>query len=218
MRDTDGPARDSPAGRPTTAPQASHRLRMLGLVALAGQLTVLGWLALRPSAADWTSPANLTPFASVGQAMTLGPLAGLRQLADGLLPLAPLGLLLPLVCGRLRTAWLPSFLRTTGGAALLATALEILKGWAPGHLLNVDDIVLGTLGVACCHLIAVPAARALLLRDRPDRNHPHDGHDGRDTDPRERPTPAATATTTAPAPASVRTLELAASGLGQGHP
>ncbi|AUG77629.1 VanZ family protein [Kitasatospora sp. MMS16-BH015] len=148
----------------TAAPAAHPRLRGLGAVLLVAHLALLAWLSLRPVAVGWTYPANLTPFASVGQALRLGGLAGLQQLAAGLLPLTPLGLLLPLVGGRLRTPWLPSFLRTVGGAALVATALEILEGQTPGHVLNVDDIMLGTIGVALCHAALVPLARALLLR------------------------------------------------------
>lgn len=164
-----------------TSPAAgvSPRLQTLGLLLLGGYLALLGWLTLRPVSTGWTYPANLTPFASVSQAVAIGGLAGVRQLAAGILPLAPLGFLLPLAVGRLRTAWLPSFLRTVGGSALLATALEILKGWAPGHVLNVDNILLGTLAVALCHLAVVPAARAVLLarrtasREKPEAADPH---------------------------------------------
>jgi hypothetical protein len=166
------PAGKAPAGtayalRP--APGLPSRLRGFGLLLLIGHLTLVGWLILRPPAVGWTYPANLTPFASVDQALAVGGPAGVRQLASGLLPLAPLGVLLPLVGGRLRVAWLPSFLQTIGGAALLATALEILKSWAPGHVLNVDNILLGTLGVAFCHLAVVPAARAALGRHQVSR-------------------------------------------------
>ncbi|MER5637028.1 VanZ family protein [Kitasatospora sp. NPDC002227] len=148
----------------TAATGVSSRVRAFGAALLAAHLLVIGWLTLRPVSVGWTYPANLTPFASVGQALRLGGLAGCEQLAAGLLPLAPLGLLLPLVGGGLRTAWLPSFLRTVGGGALLATAMEILEGWTPGHVLNVDDITLGTIGVAACHLTLVPLARTLLRR------------------------------------------------------
>ena len=206
--DTDEPTRDTLAAPPATAQQVHHRVRTLGLLLLAGYLMLLGWLALRPSAADWTSPANLTPFASVGQAMTLGALAGLRQLVGGLLPLAPLGVLLPLAGGRLRTAWLPSFLRTVGGSALLATALEILRGWAPGHVLNVDNILLGTVGVALCHLALAPLARTLLLRDHDRR---HDRRDHRGQHPGTRPA------LPVPRPRSWPRPHLP-EGLGQGRP
>ena len=123
---------------------------------------LLGWLALRPVTAPWTGPSNLTPFASLHQAFTAHTLPG--ALASGLLPLAPAGVLLPLAVGSPHRSWLFSFLRTTGAAALLATALEILEGWAPGHVLNVDDILLGTVGTAAAHLLLITPLRALALR------------------------------------------------------
>ncbi|WP_371497441.1 VanZ family protein [Kitasatospora sp. NBC_00374] len=151
---------------PAARPGVSRPLRTVVRILLAVHLVVLGWLTLRPLPVSWTYPANLTPFATVQQSLSLGGWAGARQLAGGLLPLAPFGVLLPLAGGRLRAAWLPSLFRTVGGAALLATALEIMEGWAPGHVLNVDDILLGTAGAAVCHLAVVPALRALLLRER----------------------------------------------------
>ncbi|WP_280696178.1 VanZ family protein [Kitasatospora sp. GP82] len=147
---------------PEPLPEVSLPVRRLGLSLLTAYLVIAGWFILRPLAVGWTAPANLTPFASVDQAMAIGGLAGARQLAAGLLPLAPLGILLPLAGGRLRIGWLPSFLHTVGGSALLATALEILKGWTPGHVLDVDNILLGTLGVAATHLTFVPAGRTRL--------------------------------------------------------
>ncbi|WP_197085214.1 VanZ family protein, partial [Saccharothrix sp. ST-888] len=149
---------------PEPRPGVSPRVQRISLAVLTVYLALVGWLVLRPVTAGWTYPANLTPFASVEQALAVGGLAGVRQLAAGLLPLAPLGVLLPLAGGRLRTGWLPSFLHTAGGSALLATALEILKGWTPGHVLNVDNILLGTLGVAATHLAFVPAGRSVLRR------------------------------------------------------
>lgn len=148
-------------------------------------MLILAWLSLRPLPVSWTSPTNLTLFASVRQALRLGGLAGVRQLADGLAPLAPFGVLLPLACGELTSAWLPSLLRTVGGSALLATGREILEGWAPGHVSNVDNILLGTLGAALCHLAVIPALRALLRRrvrrpepagepGEPDTSAPHE--------------------------------------------
>ncbi|MFJ8044695.1 VanZ family protein [Kitasatospora sp. NPDC096147] len=142
------------------AAEVSARLRQVGVLLLAAYLGLAGWVILRPVDVGWTSPANLTPFGSVRYAFELGWPAGARQLAGELLPLAPLGVLLPLAGGRLRARWLPSLLRTTGCAALIATALEILKGWAPGHVLNVDNLLLGTVGVGLAHLAVVPAARA----------------------------------------------------------
>ncbi|MEW1909678.1 VanZ family protein [Kitasatospora sp. NPDC085895] len=163
----DDPIEDTgPTGR-TQPPEACRTLRTTARLLLAGYAVLLAWLVLTPNAVNWTYPANLTPLASVDRALALGGYAGARQLAAGILPLAPFGVLLPIAVGRLRTPVLPSFLRTVGGAALLATGLEILKSWTPGHVLNVDDIILGTAGAAACHLLLVPAARALLrLRAR----------------------------------------------------
>ncbi|MFJ1703013.1 VanZ family protein [Kitasatospora sp. NPDC088346] len=162
-----GAAPEDEATGAAARPGVSRPLRTVVRILLAVHLVVLGWLTLRPLPVSWTYPANLTPFATVQQALSLGGWDGARQLAGGLLPLAPFGALLPLAGGRVRTAWLPSLFRTVGGAALLATALEIMEGWAPGHVLNVDDILLGTLGAAVCHVAVVPALRALMLRERP---------------------------------------------------
>ncbi|MFD9129471.1 VanZ family protein [Kitasatospora sp. NPDC059571] len=153
----DGPARALP---PTALPLLRTAARLL----LVGYLAVLGWLVLRPVSVNWTYPANLTPFASVDRALAIGGYTGVRQIAAGLLPIAPLGVLLPFALGPLRTPWATSFLRTAGGTALLATGFEILESWTPGRVLNVDDILLGTLGAAVCHLAVVPAGRALLRR------------------------------------------------------
>ncbi|GAA3060061.1 hypothetical protein GCM10020229_84660 [Kitasatospora albolonga] len=151
-------------------PAVSARLRLVGVLLLAAYLGLVGWVVLRPVDVGWTSPANLTPFGSVRYAFELGWPEGARQLAGGLLPLAPLGVLLPLAGGRVRARWLPSLLRTAGTTALIATALEILKGWAPGHVLNVDDLMLGTLGAGLLHLAVVPAARAWTVAlGRPGR-------------------------------------------------
>jgi len=172
------PTGDGPAD-PASGAEASRTLRAVARTALLLHLVLLGWLTLRPLPVGWTYPANLTPLASVDRALALGGFAGVRELATGVLPLAPLGVLLPLAGGRLRTAWLPSFLHTTGAVALIGTAREFLAGWAPGHVLNVDDILLGIAGAALCHLAVLPALRALLLRRtatrhrRPVRVGPH---------------------------------------------
>ncbi|MFF7587123.1 VanZ family protein [Kitasatospora purpeofusca] len=129
----------------------------MGRFGLALHLLLLGWLVLRPLPVAWVYDANLTPLASL-RFSSAGQLLG-----ELLLP-APLGVLLPLAGGRLGTPWLPSFLRTTGASALLATALEFLSSWAPGHVLNVDHILLAVVGVATTHLALVPAGRVLLLR------------------------------------------------------
>lgn len=158
------PTRRPTAGRAGAGAAAPYRSRTAARLLLGLHLLLLGWLSLRPVPVAWTSPANLSPLSSVHQALSLGPAAAARRLGSGLLPLAPIGVLLPLAVGSPGRSWLLSFLRTTGAAALLGTALEILEGWAPGHVLDVDDVLLGTTGAALAHLLLMPPLRALDRR------------------------------------------------------
>ncbi|MEU5388644.1 VanZ family protein [Kitasatospora cineracea] len=158
------PTRRPTAGRAGAGAAAPYRSRTAARLLLGLHLLLLGWLSLRPVPVAWTSPPNLSPFSSVHQALSLGPAAAVRQLGSGMLPLAPIGVLLPLAVGSPRRSWLLSFLRTTGAAALLGTALEILEGWAPGHVLDVDDVLLGIAGAALAHLLLMPPLRALDRR------------------------------------------------------
>ncbi|MFD4398805.1 VanZ family protein [Kitasatospora sp. NPDC059811] len=141
---------------------AVHRpLRTAGLAGLTCHLALVLWLVvLRPLPVPWVYDTNLTPLASLRSS------TGWQVVGEFLL-LAPLGVLLPLAGGRLRAPWLPSFLRTTGASALLATGLEFLSSWTPGHVLNVDHILLAVIGVAITHLALVPGLRRLLRDRRP---------------------------------------------------
>ncbi|MFI2612304.1 VanZ family protein [Kitasatospora sp. NPDC018619] len=151
----------SGAGTRNSPAAAVHRpLRLAGLAGLTGHLALALWLVLRPLPVAWVYDANLTPLASLRSSSGW-------QVVGELLLLAPLGVLLPLAGGRLRAPWLPSFLRTTGVSAMLATALEFLSSWAPGHVLNVDHILLAVVGVAVAHLALVPGLRHLLRDRRP---------------------------------------------------
>ncbi|MFJ3791881.1 VanZ family protein [Kitasatospora sp. NPDC090091] len=141
--------------RPTT--DVHRPFRLAGLFALTVHLALAGWLVLRPLPVAWVYDANLTPLASLRFATAW-------QVLGELFLLAPLGVLLPLAGGRLHARWFPSFLRTTGASALLATALEFLSSWTPGHVLDVDRILFAVIGVAGTHLAIVPASRSLLQR------------------------------------------------------
>ncbi|MFJ9607218.1 VanZ family protein [Kitasatospora sp. NPDC101176] len=156
--------RDQRSGaRTETRPAAAvHRsLRSAGLAGLACHLALVLWLVvLRPLPVAWVYDANLTPLASLRSSTAW-------QVAGEFVLLAPLGVLLPLAGGRLRAPWLPSFLRTTGVSALLATGLEFLSSWTPGHVLNVDHILFAVIGVAATHLTLVPGLRRLLRERRP---------------------------------------------------
>ncbi|MER7754360.1 VanZ family protein [Kitasatospora sp. NPDC097643] len=148
--------------RTETRPAAAvHRpLRLAGLMGLAFHLTLVLWLVLRPLPVAWVDDANLTPLASLRSSTAW-------QVVGELLLLAPLGVLLPLAGGRPRGPFLPSFLRTTGASALLATGLEFLSSWTPGHVLNVDHILFAVIGVGVTHLALVPGLRRLLREPRP---------------------------------------------------
>ena len=165
---------NEPTGRasaPSADAVAPRPLRTAGRTALALHLALVGWFVLRPLPVTWVYDTNLTPFGSVRRALAGGDPAGVWQVAGELLLLAPLGVLLPLAGGRLRVRWLPSFLRTAGLSAVLATGLEFLSSSVAGRVLNVDHVLLGVLGVSLTHLAAVPAGRA-LLRGRPARLRP----------------------------------------------
>lgn len=125
------------------------------MIGLAVHLLLVVWTVLRPLPVAWVDDANLTPLASLRSSSAW-------QVLGELLVLAPLGVLVPLAGGRVRAAWLPSFLRTAGVSALLATALEFLSSWTPGHVLNVDHILLALVGAGVTHLALVPAGRSLL--------------------------------------------------------
>ncbi|MET8697787.1 VanZ family protein [Kitasatospora sp. NPDC004723] len=144
-------------GRATAVHRSQRPLRVVGLLGLTLHLALVGWMVLRPLPVAWVDDANLTPLGSLRSSSG-------GQVLGELLLLCPLGFFLPLAGGRLTTRWLPSFLRTTGASALLATALEFLSSWAPGHVLNVDHILFAVVGVAAVHLALVPAGRSFLLR------------------------------------------------------
>ncbi|MFC9325459.1 VanZ family protein [Kitasatospora sp. NPDC057015] len=201
MRTENEPTGPRPA--PPSAAEVSRPLRAAGLTALVIHLLAVGWFVLRPLPVAWVYDTNLTPFGSVRRAFELGDAAGLRQLACELLLLAPLGVLLPLARGRVRAAWFPSFLRVAGVSALLATGLEFAASWVPGHVLDVDHILLGVAGASVTHLAVVPAARA-VLRARPAAG--------------DRPAPAAAAPAAAAAPVAVPVPATANLGAGYGRP
>ena len=147
---------------PIPRPRLSLRLRATGAAVLAVHLAMVAWVVLRPLPVTWVYDTNLTPFGSVRRTLALGEASGLWQIFCELLLLAPLGVLLPLAGGRLRAPWLLSFLQVTGVSVVLATGLEVLSSWVPGHVLDVDHILLAVLGAAGTHLLVVPAGRALL--------------------------------------------------------
>ncbi|MEU6861677.1 VanZ family protein [Streptomyces sp. NPDC046876] len=145
------------------------RLRLLGGGLLVAHLLLVAWLTLRPLDVPWAAAANLTPLEGIRADLALGPLEAARRIGEGLALLAPLGVLLPLASGSLApsplAAW-SSLARTAGAAVLVSLSIEMLQSAVPGRVVDVDAVLLNTLGVVLAHVAVVPALRARLRRSR----------------------------------------------------
>ncbi|MFI0237138.1 VanZ family protein [Streptomyces sp. NPDC016845] len=140
------------------------RFRTAGLVLLAAHLLLVAWVTLRPLDVPWVSAANLHPLASIRADLALGWRQGARCIVTGLALLAPLGVLLPLAGGRLSVSTWGSLLRTVAAGALISLGIELLQTGVPGQVVNIDSLLLNTVGVALAHVAVVPALRARLRR------------------------------------------------------
>ncbi|MEU2154924.1 VanZ family protein [Streptomyces sp. NPDC019396] len=138
--------------------------RVAGSVLLLAHLALVGWLTLRPLDVMWVTAANLEPFAGIRADLALGPVEAAHRIGEGLLLLAPLGILLPMAGGRLMVSPWASLTRTVATGALLSLAIELLQTGVPGQVVDVDSLLLNTTGVALAHLAVVPASRARLRR------------------------------------------------------
>ncbi|WP_406007098.1 VanZ family protein [Streptomyces sp. NBC_00637] len=143
---------------------AAIRIRATGILLLAAHLVFVAWVALRPLNVPWVVPANLHPFDGIRADLRLGWPEAARRIGEGLALLAPLGFLLPLVHGRPRVSPLASLIRTVTAGALLSLGIELLQTGVPGQVVDVDSMLLNTLGVALAHVAVVPAVRAWLRR------------------------------------------------------
>ncbi|MFG2114081.1 VanZ family protein [Streptomyces sp. NPDC048718] len=151
---------------------------MAGFVLLLAHLGIVAWVALRPRDVAWVTAPNLTPLAGLRADLALGPAEAARRIGDGLLLMAPLGVLLPMADGRLRVSPWASLARTTAAGALVSMAVELLQTAVPGQVVDVDSVFLNTAGVALAHVLVVPAGRARLRRGPSTEAH---------TGPRGRP-------------------------------
>jgi VanZ family protein len=112
----------------------------------------------------WVTAANLRPLAGIRADLALGTVEAVRRIGEGLLLLAPLGVLLPMAGGRLSVSpWL-SMVRTVAAGALISLGIELLQTGVPGQVVDVDSLWLNTAGVALAHLLVVPAGRARMRR------------------------------------------------------
>ncbi|WP_328537057.1 VanZ family protein [Streptomyces sp. NBC_00344] len=154
------------------------RSRVGGILLLAAHLLIVGWLTLRPLDVMWVTASNFTPFAGIRADLALGAFAATRRIGEGLLLLAPLGVLLPLAGGRLDVSPWASLARTVASGALISLAIELLQTGVPGQVVDVDSLLLNTVGVALAHAAVVPAARS-RMRGR-------QAHTGRSVRPRRK--------------------------------
>jgi hypothetical protein len=147
------------------------RVRATGGILLVAHLALVAWITLRPLDVPWVSPANLRPFAGIRADLALGPVEAARCIGKGLGLLAPLGVLLPLAGGKLTASPLGSLVRTVAAGALISLGIELLQTGIPGQVVDVDSLLLNTVGVALAHLAVVPATRAGLRRRAETRRH-----------------------------------------------
>ncbi|WNM29811.1 VanZ family protein [Streptomyces sp. Li-HN-5-11] len=143
---------------------AAIRVRVTGGVLLVAHLALVAWLTLRPLDVPWVMPANLHPFATIRDDLALGGPEAARRLGEGLALLAPLGVLLPMAHGRLCASPVGSLIRTVAAGTLVSVGIALLQTGVPGRVVDVDTLLLNTVGVALAHLAFVPACRARLRR------------------------------------------------------
>ncbi|MFD5894268.1 VanZ family protein [Streptomyces sp. NPDC060366] len=145
---------------------AAFHFRVAGVVLLLVHLLLVAWLTLRPLDVVWVTAANFEPLAGIRADLALGPLQAVRRIGEGLLLLAPLGVLLPMAGGRLTVSPLASLTRTMAAGAFISLGIELLQTGVPGQVVDVDSLLLNTAGVGIAHLLFVPAGRARLRRRR----------------------------------------------------
>ncbi|MET9677638.1 VanZ family protein [Streptomyces sp. NPDC006482] len=139
-------------------------VRVVGFVLLLAHLLLVAWISLRPRDVAWVTAPNTIPLAGLRADLALGGAEAARLIGEGLLLLAPLGVLLPMADGRLDVSRWASLTRTTAAGALVSLAVELLQTAVPGQVVDVDSVLLNTAGVALAHLLLVPAGRARLRR------------------------------------------------------
>ena len=146
---------------------ADLRIRVAGLLLLTAHLLFVGWLTLRPLSVPWVAPANLHPLATIRSDLDVGGRTALEGIGGGLLLLAPLGALLPLVLGRLDRPLPGTVARTVFAGAMLSIGIALAQTGVPGRVVDIDAVLLNTVGVAAAHLLLFPPLRRWLRgRDR----------------------------------------------------
>ncbi|MFE7390448.1 VanZ family protein [Streptomyces sp. NPDC057582] len=149
--------------------QAVIRFRAAGGFLLLAHLLLVGWLTLRPLDVPWVTAANLQPFAGIRADLSLGPATAAHRIGGGLLLLAPLGVLLPMAGGRLFVSPWASLARTVAAGSLISLTIELAQTGVPGQVVDVDSLLLNTVGVALAHLLVVPVFRKRLRRRKQEQ-------------------------------------------------
>nr|WP_206327153.1 VanZ family protein [Streptomyces sp. S3(2020)] len=139
-------------------------MRAAGGVLLVAHLAFVAYLTLRPLDVPWMTPPNLTPLAGIRADLALGRPEAARRIGEAVALLAPLGVLLPLAHGRLYVSPLASLIRTVAAGALISLGIELLQTGVPGQVVDIDSVLLNTVGVALAHAAFIPAGRARLRR------------------------------------------------------
>ncbi|TDC76469.1 VanZ family protein [Streptomyces hainanensis] len=137
---------------------------MTALVLLTLYLALTAYLSLRPLAVLWVSPTNVEPLTTIRALLRSGPEEAVPAISAGMLRLAPLGLLLPLLGHRLGGTRLASLCRTVFAGAMIALAIEIGQSLVPSRTPDVDTVILNALGIALAHQLGYGPLRRRLLR------------------------------------------------------
>ncbi|WP_244502399.1 VanZ family protein [Streptomyces oceani] len=140
------------------------RIRAASFALLVLHSLALGWMLLRPRAVPWVCPSNLHPFATIRADLAAGPTAALENIGGGLLLLSPLGVLLPIVLGRLSKPLLGTATYTILSGLLITLAFGVLEAGVPGRTVNVDTLILHFTGIALAQLLVYPFVRGRLSR------------------------------------------------------
>ncbi|MEU8585403.1 VanZ family protein [Streptomyces sp. NPDC048664] len=143
---------------------AAIRVRVAGGVLLAAHLALVAWFTLRPLDVPWVMPANLRPLATIRADLSLGWPEAADRIGRGLALLGPLGVLLPMAGGRVDVSPFASLVRTVAAGTLISLGIELLQTGVPGQVVDIDSVLLSTVGVALAHLLVVPVARRRLRR------------------------------------------------------
>ena len=137
-------------------------VRELGMAVLFGWILIVVSLTFFPFRIvlyDWYGSANFVPFASIVQLVTeTAPGVAIWNILGNIVLFVPFGLVLPLLFDRMQT-----LLSVLWRVAVISAFIESLQIFTRSRAVDVDDIILNTLGGAIGFLIFL-AIRSLAER------------------------------------------------------